>query len=88
MQNVTEVMNAMYALSYDELRRLNRLAINLIKDKQRLEKLTKHFLELRKALCECMRYVESTHGKRGDLVGCAVNKNEYSWWEKLTKIIS
>jgi hypothetical protein len=36
MQNVTEVMNAMHALSYDDLLRLNRLAINLIKDKQRL----------------------------------------------------
>ena len=40
------------------------------------------------ALRECMRYVESTHGARGDLVGCAVNYNEYEWWKKLTEDIS
>jgi hypothetical protein len=38
---------------------------------------------LRKALRESMRYVESTDGTRGDLVGCAVNAHEFLDWVRL-----
>jgi hypothetical protein len=39
--------------------------------------------KLRKALRESMRYVESTDGTRGDLVGCAVNVHEFLAWLRL-----
>jgi hypothetical protein len=39
--------------------------------------------KLRKALREAMRYIESTDGTRGDLVGCAVNTHEFLDWIRL-----
>jgi len=39
--------------------------------------------KLRKALREAVRYVESTDGTRGDLVGCAVNVHEFLAWVRL-----
>jgi hypothetical protein len=43
---------------------------------------------LENVLRECMRYVESTDGTKGDLVGCAVHRIEYVQWVRLTKNIS
>ena len=39
--------------------------------------------KLREALREAMRYVESTDGTRGDLMGCQVNAHEFLAWVRL-----
>lgn len=49
----------------------------------RNSKLEKDFEKLRNALKECLRYVESTAGTRGDLVGCAVNEYEFMGWVRV-----
>ena len=38
--------------------------------------------ELRAMLKQAMQYLESTDGRRGDLVGCAVKSSAYEDWLK------